>query len=103
MSQTFGTYIGEGLLVIVEYETIEGQRQILYPADDAQEGIAPESEIQTVTALGYDISSALNELTMNELVRQCDKHTVAMHEAAQEYKAESAAENKAERDQFEWD
>ena len=90
----FWTFLGDGLPVLVEYETTEGQKLIIYPVDDAQEGIEPENEVQSVTSLGYDISSVLNAETIDALVQQCDKHVVATQQHAREFEAEQIQQDK---------
>jgi len=58
-------------IVEVDFDYDPGQKLIMYPPDNAQEGIPPSIELNKVVLNGIGILSKLTQEQYNDLIEQC--------------------------------
>ena len=73
----FTTTIGEDLNVEVSYDYDAGQKCIMHPADEAQEGIEPSVEITEVTLIDVivptgDLSIDISDILSAQVIEQLE-------------------------------
>jgi len=66
------SYIGSDTTVVVYFDYLEGEAEVLYPNDRAQPYAAPEVTINAVwTVTGDDILDCLNKECLDRLEADC--------------------------------
>lgn len=75
--------------VQVEFDCIEGQKEILHPADNAQPGIEPSIELTSVKLSGNEVVANLSLNQYEDIVEQAWRYLDGRRDDYDEAKAEA--------------